>query len=114
MTPVSGVSGLLGPAMAESQKPSEGPSRIAGAAQQFEALLIAQMLKSMHESGDGGWTGTDDDDAGAPALELADEQLAQSMARHGGLGLARLVVSGLNAQARGDEPRATTAPSAQP
>ena len=114
MTPVSGASGLLGPALAESQKPSQGPSRIAGAAQQFEALLIGQMLKSMHESGDGGWTGTDDDDAGAPALELADEQLAQSMASHGGLGLAHLVVSGLNAHNATDQARPAGAPSPQP
>ena len=111
MTPVSGASGLLGPALAQAQKPAEASPRVATAAQQFEALLIGQMLKSMHESGDGGWTGTDDDDAGAPAIELADEQLAQSMASHGGFGLARLVVSGLNARtAAGGQPPAETHP----
>ena len=114
MTPVSGASGLLGPALAQAQKPAEASPRVATAAQQFEALLIGQMLKSMHESGDGGWTGTDDDDAGAPAMELADEQLAQSIASHGGLGLARLVVSGLNARtAAVEQPSAETHP-AQP
>jgi len=96
MTPITGASGLLGPAMAPDQKPGEDPRRVAGAARQFEALLIGQMLKSMHESDDGGWTGTDNDDAGAPAMELAEEQLAQAMASHGGLGLAQLVIRGLS------------------
>jgi Rod binding domain-containing protein len=96
MTAVSGASGLLGPALAPAPKPAEGSPRVAAAAQKFDALLIGQLLKSMHESDDGGWTGTDSDDAGAPAMELADEQLAQAMASHGGFGLAHLVAAGLN------------------
>lgn len=114
MTPVSSATGMLGPALAQAQKPAESSPRVAAAAEQFEALLIGQMLQSMHESGDGGWTGTDNDDAGAPAMELADEQLAQSIASHGGLGLARLVVSGLNAKAPADPAQPSKAHPAQP
>jgi flagellar protein FlgJ len=98
MMPVSGASALFNPALATPQKPAESSPRVAAAAQQFEALLIGQMLKSMHDSDDGGWTGTDSDDAGAPAMELADEQMAQAIASHGGFGLAHLVASGLNAR----------------
>ena len=57
--------------------------------------MIGQLLKSMRESGEGGWLGTGDDAAGAQAMELAEEQMAQTLAQQGGLGLARLVVSGL-------------------
>jgi len=114
MTPITGTSGLLGPAMAPDQKPGEDPQHVAAAAQQFEALLIGQMLKSMHESDDGGWTGADNDDAGAPAMELAEEQLAQSMASHGGLGLAQLVVRGLSAKTATGADTPGTAQKLQP
>jgi len=54
MTPITGASGLLGTALAPNQKPGEDPRRVAAAAEQFEALLIGQMLKSVHESDQGG------------------------------------------------------------
>jgi len=73
----------------------DDPKRVADAAGQFESLMIGQLLKSMRESGEGGWLGTGDDQAGAQAMELAEEQMAQALARSGGFGLARLVVSGL-------------------
>ncbi len=96
MTPPGMVAaaGLTAPS-GEPRGSMENPRRIAEAAQQFEALLIGQMLKSMHESDDGGWSGTDNDDAGAQVVELAEEQLAQAIARHGGLGLAQVVMRGL-------------------
>lgn len=95
MTPIAGAAGFVSPVLMPVEKPGEDPPRIEGAAEQFEALLIGQMLKSTHESDDGGWTGTDNDDAGSQAVELAEEQLAQAMASHGGLGLARVIARGL-------------------
>ena len=98
MTPVIGIVGP--PAFAShspaAPKPAEDAQRIAGAAKQFEALMIAQLLKSMRDAGEGGWLGTGDDEAGAQATELAEEQLAQALASQGGLGLARLVAGGLS------------------
>lgn len=70
------------------------PERIEDAARQFEALLISQLLKSMREAGSG-WLGTGDDSTSSSAMELAEEQLAQSLSAQGGLGLARLVAGGL-------------------
>jgi peptidoglycan hydrolase FlgJ len=70
------------------------PERIEDAARQFEALLISQLLKSMREAGSG-WLGTGDDSTSSSAMELAEEQFAQSLAAQGGLGLARLVAGGL-------------------
>jgi Rod binding domain-containing protein len=68
-------------------------SKAASAARDFEALLLGQMLKSAR--GDGGWLGTDDDDAGEAAVGLGEEQLARTMAQSGGLGLSKLIESGL-------------------
>jgi flagellar protein FlgJ len=70
-------------------------ARVRDAAQQFESLLLGQILKSMRETAGGGWMGSGDDHAGATATEMAEEQFAQALAQSGGLGLANMVVSGL-------------------
>lgn len=71
------------------------PRDIRQAAVQFEALLVSQMLKSMREAGESGWLGTGEDQAGACMMDLAEEHLSQVLASQGGLGLANLVVRGL-------------------
>jgi flagellar protein FlgJ len=70
-------------------------ARVHDAAQQFESLLLGQILKSMRETEGGGWMGSGDDQAGATAIAMAEEQFAQALAQGGGLGLANMVVSGL-------------------
>jgi flagellar protein FlgJ len=74
--------------------PKDDPVKVRESAKQFEALLIGQMLKSMRDS-EGGWLGTDGDDASSSAMEYAQENFAQSLANSGGLGLAKLVAGGL-------------------
>jgi Rod binding domain-containing protein len=69
--------------------------RIADAARQFEALLIARLLRTAREAGSEGWLGCGEDASASPALELAEEQFAQALAAQGGLGLARLIAVGL-------------------
>lgn len=65
-----------------------------GAAQQFETLLVAQLLKSTHQSG-GGWMGTGEDQAGQTAMDYAEEQFASAIVAGGGLGLAKIIEKGL-------------------
>jgi Rod binding domain-containing protein len=74
--------------------PKDDPAKIKTAASQFEALLIGQMMKSMHNA-DGGWLGTGSDDSASSAMEYAEESFAQAMAANGGLGIASLVSKGL-------------------
>ena len=71
------------------------PKNATQAAEQFEALLLAQLLKGAHDESPGGWLGTGDDQAGTSMVELAEEHLAQVMASRGGLGLAGAIASGL-------------------
>jgi Rod binding domain-containing protein len=85
------------------QHQQSGSNKTVAAAKDFEALLLGQMLKSARS--DSGWLGTDDDDAGEAAVGLGEEQLARSMAQSGGLGLSKLIESGL----RRDEAQAMTA-----
>ena len=87
--PVSGRNSLGAAAPAK-----DDPAKVKQAAQQFEALLIGQMMKSMHDS-EGGWLGTGDDESSSSVMEYGQEVFAQSMAANGGLGLANLVANGL-------------------
>ena len=85
-TPLSSVSSLdLHP-----------PRNVKQAGQQFEALLISQVLKMTH-SEDGGWLGSGEDSASSCATGIAEESLSQSLAAKGGFGLAQLVTKSLNA-----------------
>jgi peptidoglycan hydrolase FlgJ len=70
------------------------PEKIRQAASQFEALLIGQVLKTVHEDGDEGWLGSEDQTAG-PAMGMADEYFAQAIAKRGGFGLAKMISSKL-------------------
>lgn len=74
----------------------DNPAKIHDAAQQFEALLIGQILQASHQSG--GWLGTGEDPAGGCAMGFAEEQLATMMARSGGFGIAKLIAKGLESR----------------
>ena len=78
------------PVAAAAQRDS--PEKIKSSAQQFEAMLIGQMMKSSH--GPGGWMGTEDE-SGSALGEMAEQQFAQVLASNGGMGLAKLVALGL-------------------
>lgn len=73
------------------------PGRIRQAASDFEALLLAQMLKSARETSGGGLSrdGTDDNQENSTLIELGEQQFAQALASSGGLGIAKMVVTGL-------------------
>lgn len=71
----------------------DNPARLRQVAGDFEALLLAQLLKTMRE--ERGWMGTGEDQAGTSMLEIAEEHLAQVLAAQGGLGLAELVAQSL-------------------
>jgi flagellar protein FlgJ len=73
----------------------ESPDKVRKAAEDFEALIVAQMIKSVRESALGTWS--DPDQSGAVGLEMAEQQLAQVIASQGGLGLARMIERSLPA-----------------
>ena len=88
-------------------------ARLAGAAQQFEGMLLEELLKPMQRSHAGGFAATDgngdgddgagDGDGSEGSLDTLTsygiEAVAQALARQGGLGLARTIVTEV---ARGD------------
>lgn len=75
-------------------RPKSGdPAQVRDAAEQFEALLLGQLLESAHPKG--GWLGSGGEGADETAVSFGEQQLAATMAHHGGIGLAKLVVQGL-------------------
>jgi flagellar protein FlgJ len=86
------LSGTL-PQEAASRKPDD-TAKAHDAAQQFEALLIGQILRSAREGGDG-WLGSGGDSTSSCATDLAEQQLATVLAKQGGLGMADLITKGL-------------------
>lgn len=78
---------------AQGREPRE-VVRLRRAAEEFEALLLAQMLKSMRRATEG--LASQEPFAGRTVWrELMDEQLALAVARAGGLGLARYLLGSL-------------------
>jgi Rod binding domain-containing protein len=75
------------------------PQTVAAAAEQFEALMIAQLLKEARGD-EGGWLGSGADTGSAIAAGLAEEQFAQALAHSGGLGLSAQIVSSLSARVK--------------
>ena len=90
---MSGMSiSSLVPATATPAK-ADTPEKVRDAAQQFEALLIGQILRSARQGGSG-WLGGEDSSAEC-ATDYAEQQFAAVLARQGGLGLAGLIAKGL-------------------
>jgi Rod binding domain-containing protein len=71
--------------------------RRSGAARDFEALLVGQMLRSVREGGSG-WLGTGDDQSSEAAFGLGEEQLARALSSSGGFGLSKIIDAGLRAE----------------
>jgi Rod binding domain-containing protein len=97
-----------------SVKKTDSPEKIKDAAQQFEGLLLSQILNTVHE--DGGWLGSGSDASSGAATSFAEQQLAGMIAQKGGLGLSGMISAGLQRQS-GAVPAApvnSSAPGAKP
>jgi Rod binding domain-containing protein len=84
------------PVAAEGQ-PQAPPPRLVGAAHEFEAQMMKQLLKPMTESDP--LTGEDEDStsgSGGALGEFATESLARALSDRGGLGIAHKIVDQLS------------------
>jgi flagellar protein FlgJ len=82
---------------ANTTEPSD-PKRIAkihDAAQQFEALMITQMMKTVRETNSDGWLSDGGETGEDSTMSMAEAQFAQAMANRGGLGLAKMIVKAM-------------------
>jgi peptidoglycan hydrolase FlgJ len=73
-------------------------SKLTDAAQQFEAMLMQEMLKPMR-SQEGGWSGDEKTDSASDTISsFGTEAVAQAISKGGGLGIARQVVAKISAE----------------
>ena len=79
-----------------SAEKGDSPAKIHDAAQQFEALLLGQILETARQSG--GWLGSGDDSPSGCAISFAEQHLAETMAHQGGFGLSKLIEQGLESR----------------
>lgn len=63
------------------------------AAKQFEAILLNELLKSAHAADE------DDDSQTTAVSDYSQQQFAQTLAERGGLGIAKIVLAGLEKHA---------------
>ena len=73
---------------------SQSREKAHGESEQFEALLMGQILRSARQSG-AGWLGGGEDSSAECATDYAEQQFAAVLAQQGGLGIADLVAKGL-------------------
>ena len=78
---------MISPIVPSAPGPPEArPKNAAEAASAFEALLIAQMLRSAREESDA---------SADTMMDVAGQQFARMLANSGGLGLAKIITRSL-------------------
>ena len=72
---------------------AQSHAKLADAAQQFEAMMLQELLKPL-QAGQDGWGGKQqNDDAGSDTVSsLGVEAVAKAIAQRGGLGIAKQVI----------------------
>jgi Rod binding domain-containing protein len=86
-----------------ASKKGDNPAKVLDASQQFESLMVGQMMRTMREGGSG-WLGTGEDAAGDVAMDFAEQQFAQAISKQGGLGLSKMIAAGLSRKPEADAP----------
>ena len=80
------IGGLLQTAMA-SKAPDDKTRKLSGAAEQFESLMISQLLESVTQA---------EGEGSAATLDMGKQQMAQAIAVGGGLGLKKMILESIN------------------
>ena len=89
------VSAPVGPSSTKTDSGKASP-RLQSAAHEFEAALLAELLKPMRERAEfSSSQGEDDSDSDGSMREFGTEAMAQALSEHGGLGIAKLVLAKL-------------------
>jgi Rod binding domain-containing protein len=91
---IENLSGLL-KARDTAGHEEDSPAKLTQAAQEFESLLLAQILRSVREAGSGGWLGSGESQEMSSTMELAETQLARALAQGGALGITKLLAGEL-------------------
>ena len=97
----------------DSVAAAKKPAKLAQAAQQFESLMIGEMLKTAREGSSEGWLGSGSDSSAETAMGMAESQFAQAMAAKGGFGLAKMIEHSMSRTNQPAPPNATPSSTAK-
>lgn len=89
------IGGLLQSVGAKA--PEDKTKKLAAAAEQFESMMIGQLLESVTQP---------EGEGSAAALDMGKQQMAQAIAAGGGFGLKKMILESINREA-GASPQAT-------
>lgn len=87
------IGATLGVGVQPGKNETDSIKKIAGAAQQFEAILLNQMLQSARQADQ------DDQSQDTAISDYSQQQFAQALAERGGIGIAKMVLAGLEKNA---------------
>ncbi|HEX4167535.1 MAG TPA: hypothetical protein VHZ55_18875 [Bryobacteraceae bacterium] len=87
-------------------------TKIHKAAQQFESLMVGEMLKSVREDSSDGWMGGGESTGDDSAMSMAESQLANALSQNGGLGLSSVIERSLTKES--NQKVAETLPASSP
>lgn len=82
---------------------SSRSTKLHTAAQQFEALMISEMLKAAHSDDSDDPLGGSDDSGGDSTMQMAQSQLSSALAAQGGFGLAAMIENAMSRNASGSQ-----------
>ncbi|HFQ92156.1 MAG TPA: flagellar assembly peptidoglycan hydrolase FlgJ [Chromatiales bacterium] len=102
LTPASLYNDMQGLSRLRGDARQESPEAIRAVAREFEAIFMQMMLKNMRQASLG--EGIMDSDQGKFYQEMFDKQIAASLARKEGLGLADIMVRQLTRDRAGARP----------
>ncbi len=109
MQPTTGIGSFASTSSIETVAGKADPKKIHDAAQQFESLMIGEMLKSVRENSSSGWLGSgdDNDSGGDSAIGMAESQFANALALGGGLGLSKMIERSVTSEATSQNEKAS-------
>jgi Rod binding domain-containing protein len=105
------------PAQTTAHNDSNHRSRLADAAQQFEGMLLQEMLKPMRTSdAEGAWSSEEQSsDSGEDTINsFGVEAVATAIAKGGGLGIARQVIQQVTAEYNKLQPKTASMETRRP
>ena len=93
------------------------PSKLHEAAQQFEALIVGEMMRAQREAGSEGWLGSGGGTEDDTAMDMAEGQFSKALASGHGLGLASMIEKTMSRNEAADQsvstrPQLYTTPTA--
>lgn len=102
------IQNVTTPSLSPVRSPGTEDPKLVNAAQQFEGMLLQELLKPMRSNDEQNyWSGDTDSDSGTDTINsFGVEAVATAISKSGGLGIARKVIEQVTAEHEKNRPTA--------